>query len=88
MLFDCSAECSFSCLERLKSYFRATMSENRLDDLVLLCIESCLMQSLDVDNIVEEFSNLKGRRKYLLDFVHFCTDEALTYLWFVPHMYS
>ena len=36
---SCSAECSFSCLRRLKTYMRSTMGQDRLSALAFLNIE-------------------------------------------------
>ena len=60
---NCSAERAFSCLKRIKSYLRSTVSEYRLDDLALLCIECELMEALNSDQIIDEFASLKCRRK-------------------------
>ncbi len=62
---NCSAERAFSSLKRIKNYFRASMTETKLDDLALLCIESHFMESLNTDNIIDEFAHLKCRRKLL-----------------------
>jgi uncharacterized membrane protein len=43
---NCSAERSFLCLKRAKTYLRSTICENRLNSLALLCIESELVSKL------------------------------------------
>ena len=60
---NCSAERSFSCLKRIKNYLRSTITEDRLNNLALLCIESDILLSLDFEDIITDFTNQKTRRK-------------------------
>ena len=60
---NCSAERAFSYLKRIKNFLRSTMSEIRLDDLAILCIECDFMELLNFEHIIDEFANLKCRRK-------------------------
>jgi len=60
-----TAERSFSFLDRLKTYFRTTMSEERLNGLALANIHKDL--NIDVQKIVELFCTEKPRRLESLD---------------------
>lgn len=60
---SCSAERSFSCLRRLKTYLRSTMGQDRLSALGLLCIERGHANRVDINTIVEVFGRRKGRDK-------------------------
>ncbi|XP_050056114.1 uncharacterized protein LOC126549783 [Aphis gossypii] len=60
---NCSAERSFSCLKRTKTYLRSTIGENRLNSLALICIESELVSTIDFQDLIETFANLKSRTK-------------------------
>ncbi|CAH1103040.1 unnamed protein product [Psylliodes chrysocephalus] len=62
---NCSGERSFSCLKRVKNYLRSTLSEEKLNALALLCIESELMNKITYDDIIDDFSNKKSRKKVL-----------------------
>lgn len=59
---NCGAERSFSCLKRVKNYFRSTMSANRLNSLAILCIESEVLQRLDCEDLIDQFATQKVRR--------------------------
>lgn len=59
---NCSAERSFSYLKRIKNYLRSTLSEDKLDNFAILCIEADLVNSLDYEDVIDEFANLKSRR--------------------------
>lgn len=62
---NCSAERSFSYLKRIKNYLRSTLSETKLDDLAILCIEADFVNSLNYDDVINEFVNIKSRRKIM-----------------------
>ena len=60
-----TAKCerSFSALDRIKTYLRSTMTEQRLTDLAILSIEKELAGGLSLEAVVNEFaSNDKNRR--------------------------
>lgn len=57
-----SGERSFSKLKLIKNYLRSTMGQDRLSDLALISIESSLCDSLDINDIIDDFANLKTRR--------------------------
>ena len=58
---SCSAERSFSCLRRLKTYLRSTMGQDRLSALGLLCIERSHVNQVDINTIIDIFGRRKGR---------------------------
>ncbi|ESO11475.1 hypothetical protein HELRODRAFT_153420, partial [Helobdella robusta] len=55
-------ERSFSCLKRVKNYLRSTMSEEMLNYLAILCIEKTILQDLDINFVIDEFTRRKARR--------------------------
>jgi len=57
-----SAERSFSKLKILKSYLRSTMSQDRLNGLAILSIESRFLANVDYDKIIDEFASRNVRR--------------------------
>jgi len=61
---NCSAERSFSVLKRVKSYLRSRTTDERLNCLAVLTIESDLTQQLNYDDIIDNFANEKARRKH------------------------
>ena len=52
---NASSERSFSALHRVKSYLRSTMSQQRLNNLMLLHVHKDLTDSLDVLGVANEF---------------------------------
>ena len=61
-----SAERSFSKLKLLKSYLRSSMSQKRLNDLVILCIEKNMLENIDLDTIINDFASRNARRQCFL----------------------
>ncbi|XP_074352642.1 uncharacterized protein LOC141691786 [Apium graveolens] len=59
-----SAERSFSKLKLLKNYLRSSMSQERLNGLVVLCIERDMLENIDVDTIITDFASRSARRSY------------------------
>jgi hypothetical protein len=58
----CSAERSFSDLKRIKIRLRNTMGDDRLSNLAVIAIEIQLVESLDIENIINRFAAEKDRR--------------------------
>ena len=61
-----STERSFSKLKLLKSYLRSSMSQERLNDLAILCIEKNILENIDVDTIINDFASRNARRQCFL----------------------
>jgi len=60
---NCSAERCFSVLKRIESYLRSKTTEERLNCLAILTIESDLTNTLNYDDVINLFANEKARRK-------------------------
>lgn len=58
-----TAERSFSCLRRLKSYLRSTMSQKRLNHVVLLHIHKNRTDELNIMEVANEFIVANDRRR-------------------------
>ena len=63
MVTNCSGERSFSTLKRVKNHLRSTMSDQRLNMLSLMNIESQLLRTLDFDNLIFTFASKKARKQ-------------------------
>ena len=61
---NCEAERSFSTLKRIKNMYRSTMLDSRLTNLARLTIETELLKTLDLDDLIAEFAEKKSRKKY------------------------
>ena len=61
-----TAEQSFSTLNRVKSYLRSTMAEDRLNNISILSIESELSRNIDYDKVIDKFSLMNQRRLTLM----------------------
>jgi hypothetical protein len=59
------AERSFSCLARIKNELRTTMTQERLNAMAVLCIESELAKEIDYTDIIEKFAMVKARKALL-----------------------
>jgi hypothetical protein len=57
-----SAERSFSKLKLLKNYLRSTMSQERLNGLAMCCIEKDILDSINLDTVLNDFASRKARR--------------------------
>jgi hypothetical protein len=49
------AEWSFSKLKLLKSYLRSTMTQERLNSLATIALESGLLEKINYEHIIEDF---------------------------------
>ena len=65
---SCTAERSFSCLRRLKSWLRSNMGEQRLTYLALLNINRELVDNIDLKKVVNGF--VKGATVRENTFLH------------------
>ena len=60
-----SAERSFSKLKLLKSYLRSTMTQERLNDLAMIALESDILEKIDYESIIENFISRNTKRMML-----------------------
>ena len=58
-----TAERSFSALRRLKNYLRTTMTQKRLNHLIVMHIHKERTDQLDLSSIAKEFVSVNERRK-------------------------
>ena len=54
-------ERAFSCLKRVKTYLRSTMGQTRLSSFSILNIENENIDLINIDEIIEEFSQKSNR---------------------------
>jgi len=59
---NCSSERSFSVLKKIKTRLRSTLTQERLDNLGLLSIESDLTSSLIFEGIINDFALKKSKK--------------------------
>lgn len=64
---NCSCERAFSTLKHSKNYLRNSMTQIRLNNLAMLCIHKDLTEKLDLDQVVDEFSNIAIAKSSLSD---------------------
>lgn len=57
-----SNERVFSSLKRVKSFLRLSMNDGRLNDLMVINVESTEANSIDLQEALIMFSNMKTRR--------------------------
>jgi len=57
-----SVERSFSKLKLLKSYLRSTMTQQILNDLATIALESGLLEKIDYEHIIEDFISRNTKR--------------------------
>ena len=60
---NCTSERSFSALRRIKSYLRSTMSQARLNHLMVLHYHQDMTDNLDLKTIVNYFISAKESRQ-------------------------
>lgn len=60
---NCEGERSFSKLKRIKNELRTTMTQKRLSALSLMAVESELVRDMAFEDIIQEFSKKKSRKK-------------------------
>lgn len=65
MVTNCSGERSFSKLKRIKNELRTTMIQERLTCLSLMSIESDILRGIDFEDVINDFTNLKSRKRPL-----------------------
>lgn len=60
-----STERSFSKLKLIKTYLRSTMSQERLNGLAILSIESEILEKLNLEDFIDDFASQNARRSKL-----------------------
>ncbi|XP_050516728.1 uncharacterized protein LOC126891593 [Diabrotica virgifera virgifera] len=60
---NCSGERSFSCLKRVKNYQRPSLSQEKMNSLALLYLEAEIMNTINYDDIINDFAIKKSRKK-------------------------
>jgi hypothetical protein len=58
-----SCERSFSKLKLIKNYLRSTMTQERLSSMALMSVESKILDSIDLDDVIDAFAAQKARRE-------------------------
>ena len=58
-----SCERSFSKLKLIKNYLRSTMTQERLSSMALVSVESKILDSIDLDDVIDAFAAQKARRE-------------------------
>ena len=61
-----SAERSFSKLKLLKNCLRSTMLQDRLNGLATCCIEKDMLDSIDLDIILNDFKSRNAQRTFFV----------------------
>ena len=56
-----STEKSSSNLKSLKNYLRSIISQERSNELAILCIEKRLLDEIDIDTIIDGFASRNVR---------------------------
>ncbi|ESN94529.1 hypothetical protein HELRODRAFT_68916 [Helobdella robusta] len=62
---NATGERSFSVLKRIKNYLRNSISQCKLGDLSILCIESKETLEYDFNAHIDSFAKLKSRKKVI-----------------------
>ena len=65
MVSNCSGERSFSALKRIKNVLRSTTTDQKLNNLSLMCIEAEVLRKIDFQDIIKEFASRKCRKSIL-----------------------
>jgi len=61
-----SAKRSFSKLKLLKNYLRSTMSQERLNGLAMYTIEKDILDTIDLDTVIDDFASRNAQRSIFL----------------------
>jgi len=57
-----TGERTFSALKCVKNELRTTLAQSRMTALALLCIENDVVESLQFDNVINDYAKQKARR--------------------------
>jgi hypothetical protein len=61
-----SAERSFSEFKLIKTYFRSSMLQERLNGLLTLSIEKDMLENIDINVIIKDFASQNTRKNHFL----------------------
>jgi len=61
-----SVKRSFSKLKLLKNYLRSTMSQKRLNGLAMCTIERDILDTIDLNTVLDDFASRNARRSIFL----------------------
>ena len=62
MVWNCSSERSFSALKGIKGVLRSTMNDQKLNNLIIVNIETDILRWVDLQDVVKEFASRKCRK--------------------------
>jgi hypothetical protein len=62
-----SAERSFSKLKLVKSYLRSSMTQERLNGLATIALESDVLEQIKYGDLIEDFTSRNTRRMLLFN---------------------
>ena len=62
MVSNCSGERSFSKLKLLKTHLRSCMTQERLNSLALLNVETNVLRGIDMSSLINDFALKKSRK--------------------------
>jgi len=62
---SCEAEHSFSCLRRLKTYLRSTMTQKRLNNVAACNVHKDILMSLPINDVIKDFISLNSQRQQM-----------------------
>jgi hypothetical protein len=62
-----SAERSFSKLKLVKSYLRSSMTQERLNGLTIIALESDVLEQIKYGDLIEDFTSRNTRRMLLFN---------------------
>jgi len=62
---NASGERTFSVLKRVKNYLRNSLSQSHLTSLSMMFIENDVVQKLDYELLIDNFSKQKSRKVHL-----------------------
>ena len=63
---NAESERGFSTMRRLKNYLRSTMGDNRLDNLMVLCIHKESLGQIDMVKVLNEFVAKKDHKAEII----------------------
>ena len=71
------AERSFSKLKLLKNCLRSTMLQERLNGLAMCCIEKDILDNIDLDIVLNDFTSRNARRSFFMKHWNIIVNEVI-----------